>query len=402
MKKILTYLFLSTSALTAEQREWTSTSGEKVKAELISVDHETITLARAKDGRSFSVNVNQFSAEDQEFVKNWFKQQPKENVENEINPIKKSIPITTDATDNFDAEWPKLVVLKKDFDINTISETDEGFIYESRHFRFTADARLQKSVVKRFAEIFECTLVYMQQLPISSQKAINHTAENKKDIYLFADAASYNRAGGPVNSAGVYMGGKDIIMVSMSSLGLKKVGKGYSLDRKRGLGTLPHEIVHMFTDYEYYAPGARGWFSEGLAEYVSSTPYRGAKFNVRGNKSSVVETVIGYGKNNTGGRNLGKDIYVGSLKAYMTQPYSSFTANSSLNYGVGSLIVYHFFHYDGNGDRQSINAFLKALKEKKPRDEALAALLNGRTFLELEQDIQKTWRSKGIKLTFSK
>jgi len=35
------------------------------------------------------------------------------------------------------------------------------------------------------------------------------------------------------------------------------------------------------TDREYYAPSARGWFSEGMAEYIAVTPYRSGKFSVK-------------------------------------------------------------------------------------------------------------------------
>lgn len=395
---------LLSATATKGSRTWTSKNGATVQASLLSVKGNKMTLARKKDGKSFEVNLSQFSDSDQAYVKEWQSEKVNgETTKNVEKTTENKKPAKLEFVDNFSEKWPELVKLNKDFDINTISEEDGAFIYESRHFTFQADARLQKSVVKRFAEIFEATLEYCKVLPISSQLAINHTAENKKKIYLFANRSGYYQAGGLENSAGVYMwnGRNDKILVGLPFLGLKKVGSGYSLDRDSSLGVLPHEITHMFTDKCYYRPGAMGWFSEGLAEYVSNTPYRGAKYMVKKNRSYIVESVTGYGKDGNGGSNLGEEITVGSLERFMLQSYEEFRGNANFNYGMGCLMVYYFFHFDGEGERKAINAFLQALQQGKQGKEALEALLQGRTMLELEQQVTKAWRSRGIKIKFS-
>ncbi len=72
----------------------------------------------------------------------------------------------------------------------------------------------------------------------------------------------------------------------------------------------------------------------------------------------------------------------------------------TFNYGMGLLITYYYFHWDNDGDRSNLNAFLKALKEGKQGDEALKVLLNGRSWDEMEQQITKAWRSRGVRITF--
>jgi hypothetical protein len=86
----------------------------------------------------------------------------------------------------------------------------------------------------------------------------------------------------------------------------------------------------------------------------------------------------------------------------MLQPYSSFTANSQINYGCGLLITNYFFHMDREGDAARIKKFLKALNEGKEGDEALAVLLDGQTWEQLEEEIAKVYSRKGVDFTFSK
>ena len=142
-------------------------------------------------------------------------------------------------------------------------------------------------MVKKFATLFEATREYCRMLPIATLKAHVPGAQFRNKILLFESKASYVRNGGPPSSAGVFISrgrqGNGIVMVPLESLGLKKVGSGYMYDYKGENKVLPHELVHQLTDREYYRSGARGWFSEGLAEYVAVTPYRSGKFMVRSN-----------------------------------------------------------------------------------------------------------------------
>ncbi len=102
-----------------------------------------------------------------------------------------------------------------------------------------------------------------------------------------------------------------------------------------------------------------------------------------------------------GGRALGKEITLPDLKTFMLQSYSSFLEEAQLNYGVGLLITYYFLQMDGDGDAKRIKDFLKALRKGKDREEALNVLLDGRTFEELEADIAKAWKRRGVELTFA-
>jgi len=188
-------------------------------------------------------------------------------------------------------------------------------------------------------------------------------------------------------------------MVPFESLGLVKRTSSWSVDYDKTNKTLPHEITHQLMDREYFAPGARGWFSEGIAEYIAATPYRSGKFTVNKAQSAIEQYVTGFAKDRHG-RNLGTEINAPDLEKFMMMSYRDFTANGNFNYGLGALLVTYFNHYDGDGDAKNVKNFLRALKEGKKGEEALEALRAGRSFEELEEDIARGWRKRGVKINF--
>tara|TARA_R110000850_G_scaffold202967_30_gene329147 strand:- start:1378 stop:1791 length:414 start_codon:yes stop_codon:yes gene_type:complete len=136
-----------------------------------------------------------------------------------------------------------------------------------------------------------------------------------------------------------------------------------------------------------------------MAEYIAQSGYRSGKFNVN-DLSKLKEFVAGYGENNSGGRHLGDEFSAPNLEDFFTQSYESFVKNSNFNYGLGALVVYYFFHMDGEKDAANIKAFLKELKKGTEAPESFEALLAGRSWDGLEEDITKGWRARGIKINF--
>ena len=55
---------------------------------------------------------------------------------------------------------------------------------------------------------------------------------------------------------------------------------------------------------------------------------------------------------------------------------------------------------DGNKDATNIKAFLKGLKEGKKSPDMFEPLLAGRSWDQMEEDITKGWRARGIKINF--
>lgn len=384
----LGFLFLSNHAY-AEMRDWKNKAGKTIKAEINSATKEEVVLKMA-NGKNYKVAVNSLSEADQKFIVKWLSEQSKGPVKTEPSG---------EEFENWEEAWPKLVSTDNDPEIID-KGLDEGgkYVFQSPRYEFICDTKLSKSVVKRFAVLFEATNEYIRAIPFSMAKA---RSEKRHKILLFETREAYFSAGAPQGSAGVYMPSKDVIMVPLTSLGVKKVGKRFVLDTGKGNKTLPHEITHQLTDRVYYQKGAQGWFSEGMAEYVGVTPYRSGKFTV----STVLQTmkayVTEYGKDGSGGRAIGDEVHLPSLKEWMLQSYGSFLQKPQINYGSGALIFYYFAHMDGEKDGAALLEFCKALKSGKKGEDALQALLAGRTWAELEESISNSWRSRGVRFTFN-
>ena len=385
---LLTLAIAGSAAAHHLERVWTDEAGRKTKAELLKIENDCAVLL-LPDGREAPFPIEKLSKIDQAFIEKF-------GTGSEHDEGKEE-----DAILNFDDPWPERVTYEEDPEIETVEEDAEkkSFIYESANYRYNCDVRLSKSVVKGFAIMFEATHQFVRELPL----AVNggRKKDQKYQILLFENLGDYFSAGGPPGSAGVFIGGENVIMVPLTSLGVRPVGSSYMLDRDKSSKTLPHELVHQLTPSRYYAPGSRGWFTEGIAEYVATTPYRSGSYNVKTNFKAIVEYVTAYGKKGNGGRALGEEITIGPLKDFMLQSYSSFTANAQVNYGCGLLITNYFFHMDREEDGACIKNFLKALNDGKQGTEALEVLLDGRTFEEMEEEIAKAYSRKGVDFTFS-
>jgi hypothetical protein len=386
MRTISFSLLLLSLTHAAELRSWTDIQNRKIEATLLRVEDKTV-IFKLKNGSEIPYPMAKLSLADCKYLEELI-----------VSPTSEK----TGQSLNFDQPWPERIKFSEDPEVNTVEEDAEKkrFIYESANYRYVCDVRLAKSVVKGFAVMFEATHLYCRSLPlaINGGKAV----DNKHQILLFEKIDDYVKAGGPPTSAGVFIGAKGVVMVPLTSLGVKPVGSGYMLDRDKSSKTLPHELVHQLTPEKYFEKGSAGWFTEGLAEYIAVTPYRSGAFSVRGNQKDIFDYATGFGSKDMGGRALGTKIGLPALKSFMLQDYSEFLEQAQLNYGSGLLITNYFFHLDGEGDGKRMKSFLKALHEGVECEKALDLLLDGRSFNQLEEDIVKAWSRKGVDFTFAK
>ncbi len=388
MRPWIYLIWFSAICHAAEIRFWTDVQNRKIEARMLGMEGEAVILELI-DGRKIPYPLAKLSAADAEYVKSQ-------------SAVTVGKPATeTDTALNFDAPWPERIKFSEDPEIVVVEEDakKKNFIYESANYRYTCDVRLAKSVVKSFAVMFEATHLFCRSLPLAIDGG--DKTDGKHQILLFEKIEDYMKAGGLPQSAGVFIGGKGLVMVPLDSLGVRSVGSRYVLDRDKSSKTLPHELTHQLTPDAYFRTAALGWFSEGLAEYVAVTPYRSGAFAVKNNYRDIIDYVTAYGDKNKGGRALGNEISLPSLKTFMLQSYSTFLEQTQLNYGGSLLITYYFLQMDGEGDGKRIKEFLKGLRKGKSREEALTVLLDGQTFEELQEKIAKAWSRKGIDLTFA-
>jgi|GEM_PF-74384 len=413
----------------SEGRIWTDIKGRTLKgAEIITHDEVEVTF-RLKGGRRYKMPVVRLSLKDREYLaKATPGDYPEDGVEEAENTDSDSAAVADEDEEalNWDDDWPERVSLEEPPSIEVVVEDKEKrrFVYESDHYRFTCNVRLNRSVVSNFSSLFEATRLYCRALPLAITGGFK--SRGKYDIFLYETKEQYVQAGGPPTSAGVFMsrGDSSKILVPLTSLGVRKVGSGYMRDRDKSNGTLVHEITHQLTPRAYYTKGASGWFSEGLAEYITATPFSSRRFKVKGNFDDIVDYATAYGKDGTRGRALGKEFSAPALVDFFTMPYSEFTgASANFNYGFGLILTAYLFHLDGEGDAKRAKEFLKALRDPKvaraqkkslatageagklarigPRGRhSLKVLLNGSSFAEFQDEIVKSWRRKGVDIKF--
>jgi hypothetical protein len=387
MRFFIPALFLTGLVNATEMRSWTDLQNRKIEARMLKLEGDSVML-ELKDGRKVPLALAKLCAADAAYARSQKAAEPP------------AAAAAASAAPQFDAPWPDRIKFGEDPEITIVEEdaAKKRFIYESTNYRYTCDVRLSKTVIKGFAVMFEATHLFCRTLPIGLDGGSKQ--DGKLQITLFEKFDDYVTAGGPPKSAGVFIGGKATVMVPLTSLGVRPVGSGYMLDRDKSSKTLPHELTHQLTPHAYFESGALGWFTEGIAEYIAVTPYRSGAYSVRNNHNDIIAYATGYGAKNSGGRALGKDIQLPPLKTFMLQDYGNFLENPQVNYGGSLLIAYYFLQMDGEGDGKRIKAFLKALRDGKTGEEALAFLLDGRTFEQLAKDISKGWSRRGIDLTF--
>lgn len=386
----LLFIFLLGSLATIQARTWVTKEGKQIEALLVD-SHDTEVSIRLRSGRETTLALSELEQYDLNYIQTWKASLPawqEQHIQANITP--------------FSAPWPKRITTPIKQEITIVSEDSEQkrFIYQSQHYEYICDVRLSKSVISKFALLFESTHNYCRSLPLKLEKPLR-ARQKRLPIILCESMESYHQMGGPPGSAGVFMSSRNLVMVPLPSIGVKKVGSGYMIDHKKNNHTLPHELTHQLTDRAYYRTGARGWFSEGLAEYVAATPYRSGKHSLNSQTTAVKSYATEFGRKNDGGRGIGDKIDMPRLKTFMTMSYSQFLQNGNKNYALGLMLTHYFIHWDGEEDRASLNAFLESLRSNEPTDKALGKLLNGRSFEQLELEFAKAWRSRGIKISFT-
>ena len=402
----LLFLLLSLAPLVClgeqEMRAWTNTQGKSLQATLTQVQGQSVLLKR-DNGKEVKIPLSQLSQEDRDYVQEQAGSLPS-------TPLKGNKTQTGSPTvvlDNYTEKWPEVIRADGDMVADIVSEEDGKYIYETPHFIFHSNAKLNLKVIKSLSKTFEAAFLGNCSLPFAfpcREVLLNPKAE-KYNAFLYENKADYTQAGGPENSAGVFIFPN--IHVPFDSLGLKKLGPLYTLEGKGDPKTLIHELTHQMSIKKTAYPH---WFSEGVAEYVGVSPYKNGILNFKTNKAALVQYVNEYGKDDKGGRALNNEASVKSIKDFFSLPYSVFTSQEKGNfcYGFSVLLFYYFAHIDGKGDGARLIAFAKHLNENPQRKsdnletfaQAYECLLDGRTWEQLDKEVAQGLRRLKFKLKY--
>ena len=295
--------------------------------------------------------------------------------------------------------WPRIVALDATPEVTIVEENTETnrFIYRTANYEFICDSRLGTNVVREFSRIFEATYLVNCKLPLDLKPA----PERLKKLFtaqLYTTKEGYIKDGGVRGSAGVYMGGEKKIMVPLSSLGVKMVGSRVSLDyRDQDHYTLIHEITHQMMNH--WLRKMPVWLTEGSADFVAWAGYDNGRFNFGQTKRLIPEKLLRRGVQ-------ADNAILVELEKIMQMDGRTWNAqvtqgNASKNYATAALLTYYFYILDGDGDGANIIKLFRDLESGTPNKEAIEKhLMRGRSYAQLELDMQTAFRSEGVKLHF--
>lgn len=398
------YALIGNSSFAGENRIWTDIRGKTIDGTFVKATASSVTLSLSS-GREVTVPLNKLTQEDKDYVKEQLGEAKKDTTappaKPKTNKIKKNNEELPLELNNYTDPWPS-GAKSDDITVTIISENDGEYIYETAHFKFISDAKLTLKVLKNLAKTFESAFDVNCALPFSfpCRKVLINPEVKKYEAKFYATESAYYQNGGMPDSAGIFI--YPTIHVPFKSLGLKEHGKAYTLEGRGDPKTLIHELTHQMSLERVRYPH---WFSEGIAEYISCSPYKSGLISFKANKSSIVAYVTEYGKKNTRGRAIGNDLTLDSLQGFMTMNYETFLEPErvQVSYGFSNLLVYYFCHIDGKGDAANIIKFIESYNTN-PRDPKAAyeALLAGRTWEELEKDVSKGMKQLKLKLEFKK
>lgn len=304
------------------------------------------------------------------------------------------------ATANFSAPWPETSGLRAPAATKVIEESPAAsrFLYETLHFRIQSDAAIQPSHLTKVATLLEACFQAHHDLPLNNRRTRSPGAPKLK-IRLFATMESYRQSGAPPGTVGAYLGRADELVVTLESIGLKKMSTGYIFDPLSDFHVLFHEITHLlWADLGFHADT---WMTEGFAEYLGCLAYRDGRISFARLPASTLEFATAHGeKGSNGGRALGKEIVMPHLSELLASSQETFYRNPNHNYGYALLLMHHFLLLDGKGDGAKFKDHIKALQSGQSAEQARKLLLDGGGYEGLEKSFAAAMLKKGIKVTF--
>lgn len=385
----------------AETRTWTSTDGRELQGEILSLEGDLITLKT--DRGNFEFPLSRLTEADQTWAKEWKEKAMAAPADEASSGGDKTV-------GNFEnlklGEWPNSIAA--DFDVDAIEivkeDKDAGeYIYRSPHFEFRSPLRLSKTVVLEFSRIFEATFQFAKEMPIGLDP--EPWGDGYYPTQLYASRNEYYADGGMEGSGGMFAYSwrgdeilSSIIKVPLPNLGVEYTGTRFVVDHKKRSDTLIHEIAHQMTGR--WLPLMPTWFTEGLAETISTQRYDNGRFTITSMDRSIREDVT---------RRSGNDREFAMLKLerLMTisgEEWAADLASSrggQVNYPSANVLFYYFLRLDGNGDGAALVDYMKAIAGGMKEEEARAEILmKGRSFEDLQEAVADAWRSEGLRLTF--
>ncbi|MCW1916423.1 hypothetical protein OJ996_22735 [Luteolibacter sp. GHJ8] len=343
----------------SQVRDWTSADGKTLSGRMLGIDDQSVTVQLAASGKPAKVPFTRLSAKDQAFIVETGWRLPK--------PWSK---------------WPNDIKMGiADADVRLVS-SDGRYVYHSPHFEFVSEAELAQTPARDIARMFETTYSLLKASPWGILAKPPKGERFKAELY--ANRESYIKAGGPPQSAGVYLLQKKVFMVPFETLGLKETPSGWQRSEEYSTKTLIHELTHMLMDDALMAMPT--WLAEGCAEYMELMPMKIGTFSPGSHLAALKE-------HHSQQRNfdLLKTLTMsretwdrGGIETSPSPPsrpdrfgpvITGRTGQTTMGlqeeilslYEAGLLLTYYFIHFDGAGDAARLQRFISACVKNSER-----------------------------------
>lgn len=392
----------SAFAAEAEFRTWTDVQQRQIEASFERTEADQVVL-KLRSGDTITVPLKSLSEADRKWI-----EQPTAGALTYNGPPA-------------EADWPRTVSLKELPEVTVVREDPETkeFVYESEHYEFVCDSKLSANLMREISRVFEATWLVNCLLPLDLRPVPE--GERKKFLArIFTNKSDYRKAGGTPGSAGVYSPSKRALMVPLDSLGVKMVGSRVAVDYvAEDYKTLIHEITHQMMNH--WLSKIPVWFTEGAAEYVELAPYDNGRFSFLKQDNNLKQRLTYLASpgefpmvplerlfnitNKTWDEALARN-EESNTQSSGTQG-SAITNVAWRNYASALVLTYYFYHIDDDGKGTHIKDYLREIeaiksRDKKGLDDAVSKhLIRGRSYAEIEKDLQRGLRREGIAVKFT-
>jgi len=315
------------------KRHWKSKDNATREMVLVASDGATATF-RVPGKRPIRIPLTRLAEEDRTIIRDWL-------LERAARPSKRP--------------WPGSVeVTLAEIEIKELGHQDGWHVYETPHFRFRSEEKLAISLMREVARTFEATHRMVSQMPWALKP---RSPGRKFEAELYRDVSSYQQAGGPPNTGGVYrFGYRDAahygkFLVPFESLGVRKLGGGYRKDDDFSSDTLVHELTHQLMHFSLFL--IPNWVAEGSAEYFEHLPYQAGRFRPDGLGRALRERFDGPRP-----LILSKDL-LGFIRGSDADWTAAVRSPQAMRHAYEqSLLLFYFFsHLEGNGEGERLLAY---------------------------------------------
>lgn len=313
-------------------REWTSLQGKKVQASLLSLEGSTVKL-RLKAGRELTLQMNQLSQTDQDYLVNMDKAGRAFEAKAMPDETRIELPVKAEGGPNE---------------------------YKTEHFVFVSEEDIGKSFISEAAKVFEGTYQAVKMLPLGLDPQPPGGDVAFRTRFMTSESfsqeiANYIPDSENLKVAGIYLPKRKKIWVPYDSIGAVKKGGQMTLKRTADTSTLIHEITHqLMHDWLVLTPM---WLTEGMAEYIASVPYQNGRFEFRNSTRGLKERLESKYK--------GMPVVMISPED-LSDPDEVAAWKGGMNdYLSAMLWVHYFVRMDRGGHGEAVAAYLKLMGRAK-------------------------------------